>query len=232
MLITRPEPAASQTAQTLADQGWPCLVAPMLRIEMGAELPALPRVQAVLVTSANALVALDQIDRALPLLAVGDATAGRALAAGFTNVLSAGRDAVALAELATLQLHPKAGPLLLVCGAGQGMTLARDLRTRGFVVRRRIAYRSRSARSLSPTIVTALLRNEVQHAMFFSAETARAFVGCIKSHSLTKDLALSLAKIDALVISAQTASALQALPWRSIRVASHPNQDELVGLLS
>jgi uroporphyrinogen-III synthase len=232
VLITRPEPAASQMARALADQGWPCLVAPMLRIEIGPELPAPRRAQAVLVTSANALLALGQIDRALPLLAVGDATAGRALEAGFTNVMSAGRDAVALAELATGQLLPPAGPLLLASGAGQGMALAQDLRTRGFIVRRRIAYRSRPERSLPPLVLSGLQRGEIQHAMFFSAETARAFVRCIKSHALKHDLAECLAQISALAISDQTAHALRALPWHGIRVASHPNQDELVGLLS
>ena len=203
----------------------------MLHIEPRPPFIAPRQMQAVLVTSANALPALSGLDRAIPLLAVGDATAGPALESGFTNVLSAGRDAVALAELTAAQLSPAAGPLLLASGAGQGMALAADLRQRGFVVRRRIAYRSLQARALPPQVLSALLRGQVRHAMFFSADTARAFVRCIKAHGLTATMAERLAAIDALAISAQTADALASLPWRAIRIASHPNQDELVALL-
>jgi uroporphyrinogen-III synthase len=67
--------------------------------------------------------------------------------------------------------------------------------------------------------------------MFFSADTARAFVRCIKTHRATPALLASLALVEALAISAQTADALSALQWRGIRVASHPNQDDLVALL-
>jgi hypothetical protein len=37
--------------------------------------------------------------------------------------------------------------------------------------------------------------------------------------------------VEALAISRSTEAALAHLPWRRIRVASHPNQDELLALL-
>jgi uroporphyrinogen-III synthase len=225
ILITRPEPAASQTARLLGDRGWPVFVAPMLRIACAAPLAPSRRIQAILVTSANALPALANFDRATRLFAVGDATAARALAAGFPNVLSAGRDAEALAALAGSQLQPVAGPLLLASGAGQGMQLAAELRARGFIVRRRVAYRSVPAASIPAPVLAALRSGAVGHAMFFSADTARAFARCMNGG------AEMLARVEALAISPQTAQALQALPWRGIRVASLPNQDEMVALL-
>jgi hypothetical protein len=40
-----------------------------------------------------------------------------------------------------------------------------------------------------------------------------------------------VAAVDALAISRRTETALAPLPWRRIRVASRPNQDELLALL-
>ncbi len=199
----------------------------MLGIEVGTALPPARHIQAVLITSANALPALAALDHATTLFAVGDATAARARADGFADVRSAGRDAEALAELVAADLQPQAGPLLLVSGAGQGMALAADLRARGFVVRRRVAYRSVLVDKIAEPVLDVLRNGSLGYVMFFSADTARAFVRCIGGRSEAK----LLAQIEALAISDQTARALSTLPWRAIRVASLPNQDELVALL-
>ena len=137
ILITRPAEDALGLAQRITALGYRPIVAPMLRIVRRS--PHLPSVvQAILVTSGNALAALPA--GPLPLLAVGEATAARARAMGFANVFSAGRDALALAELAARVADRKAGPLLLASGAGQGTKLAADLRERGFRVIRRVCY--------------------------------------------------------------------------------------------
>ena len=224
VLITRPEPAASQTARLLRERGHDCLVSPMLQIRPAPPFAPAP-VQAILTTSGNAFQALSQFDHATRILTVGDATASRAMQAGFRNVLSAGRDAVALAELAASHLSPADGSLLLASGAGQGLDLAADLRARGFTVRRRVAYRRVAAEALSDEAIAALRAGRVGHAIFFSADTARVFIRCIEKQ------ATALAGVEALAISPQTAQALRKVAWRAIRVATHPNQDELVALL-
>ncbi|MDE2333668.1 MAG: uroporphyrinogen-III synthase, partial [Rhodospirillales bacterium] len=131
VLVTRPVDQAAQTARRLRAMGHAPLLAPALAIE-ARRLAPVARVQAVLVTSANALASLPEPLRQHRLLAVGDATAGRARAAGFTDVASAGRDAAALAALATRLLDPAAGPVLLAVGEGHGVTLAAALRDAGF----------------------------------------------------------------------------------------------------
>ncbi len=224
VLITRPEPAASQTASVLQARGYQTLVCPMLEIQPALPLPPAP-FQAILVTSGNALPALSRFDLSTRILTVGDATAARAVKAGFRHVLSAGRDAGALAELAAAELLPADGPLLLASGAGQGLDLAADLQARGFTLRRRIAYRRVAAESLSEEVRAALDAGRVGHAIFFSADTARAFIRCIENP------ATALAGVEALAISSQTELALRNVAWRAIRVAKHPNQDELVALL-
>ena len=227
VLVTRPEPGASETAARLRALGRTPLVAPMLTIRPRPLRLAGRPPQAVLVTSGNALAALPQSLHARPLLAVGDATAARARAAGFANVHSAGRDATALAALAGRLCRPEGGALLLACGAGQGGALATALRARGFRVQRRVAYAAEPADALADDAVAALRAGDVAAALFFSAETARVFV-----NRLAALLPVAVAgSVTALALSPVVARALGPLPWRAIRVASHPNQDELLTLL-
>jgi uroporphyrinogen-III synthase len=226
VLITRPEPAANETARIVAERGYNPVLAPMLTIA-AHRLPR-PKAthQAILVTSANALPALDNFDRGIPVMAVGDATAARAGKAGFTRVASAGRDAVALAGLVEQMCTPDGGPLYLASGAGQGATLASALRQSGFTVRRVVAYGAKPVRQLPQAAIDAIDGTTLRHAMFFSSATATAFVACIMGR------AGRLEGVEALAISPSTARALAPLPWLRIRVASHPNQDELVALLT
>lgn len=225
VLITRPEPGAQETAARLRAGGFTPVLAPMLTIQPGRIAMAGP-VQAILVTSANAIAALPDAFHDTRLLAVGDATAARARQAGFRHVESAGRDAQALAVLVASSCDADAGKLLLASGAGQGLALAQDLRARGFVVQRRIAYRASPVMDLPDRICALFQQGDIKFALFFSPATARAFVTCITGRY---DLA---AGVEALAISQATARVLSLLPWRRIRVASHPNQDELVALLS
>ncbi len=224
VLVTRPEPGASETAGRIRAVGLTPVVAPMLHI---ASLPVRlgPAVQAILVTSRNALPPLPASLHGLPLLAVGDATAARARAAGFTNVCTGGGDAVALAALAA-EVLPSGTALLLATGVGQGASLAADLRQRGFRVHRRAVYATRPARSLPAAARNALADGSLGSAMFLSADTARAFV-----RALPNGLRPALAGVDALAIGQPTADVLTYLPWRSLRVSAKPTLASVMALL-
>ncbi len=227
MIVTRPEPGASETASRLAAGGFAPVIAPLLRTRaLAAVLPRPDAIQAILLTSGNAVPALPATLHRVPALAVGDATAARARAAGFTAVSSAAGEAAALADLAARRCDPAARPLLLACGRGQGASLSAALRRGGFRVLRRCVYVSVAAARLPPEAGRALRGGGTVAALFFSAETARAFVRC-----LPLSLHASLATVAALAISPAAAEPLQSLPWRALRVARRPNQDELLALL-
>ncbi len=225
MLVTRPEPGASVTAARLQAEGWRPVVAPFLAVRsVCVPLPHPAQVQAVVAASGNA-VALPGAYHGLPLLAVGNATAARARAAGFRQVRSADGDAAALTELAVRTLDPAHGPLLLATGRGQGMALARGLRRSGFAVRRRAIYAAAPVRRF-PAQAAEAVANGLQAALFFSTETAHAFVHC-----LPNSLRTCLRCTDAAVIGQGAAEALRHLPWRAVRVAVRPTQDEVLALL-
>jgi len=224
ILITRPEPGASDTARRVAALGLVPVPAPMLHIQTLTLRPA-PDVRAVLVTSGNALPPLPAALHRLPLLAVGDATAARAREAGFTNVCSADGDAAALAALAAQTLPPRV-PLLLATGAGQGAALVADLRARGFPVHRRAVYAARPVRRLPAAALDALAGQDVRAALFLSADTACAFV-----QALPAALHRGLAGVDALAIGQPAADVLMQLPWRRVRVSANPTLVSVMALL-
>jgi uroporphyrinogen-III synthase len=157
---------------------------------------------------------------------VGDATAARARDAGFAAVTSAAGDAAALLALVVRLLPPGGAPLLLAAGEGQGEALAAALAAAGYAAIRREVYAARPAQSLPDTVQALLAAERVRAALFFSAATARTFVRVIGESS-----AAALGRADALAIGPAAAVALQALPWRSIRIAARPNQDEMLALL-
>jgi uroporphyrinogen-III synthase len=132
-----------------------------------------------------------------------------------------------LADL-TARLLPAAGPpLLLASGARQGAGLAVDLRGRGFDVVHREVYAATPASTLPIAAADALRGEALRAAVFFSAETARVFVTLVGAAGL----ASRVADVAALAIGRPAGMALEALPWRAIRVAARPTQDEMLALL-
>ncbi len=225
MLVTRPEPGCGVTAARLAQAGHRPIRAPFLTVRpYRVRLPPAAALQAVIAASGNA-TALPPSYRALPLLAVGDATAARAGAAGFSTVHSAGGDAAALAVLASRLLAPEHGPVLLATGRGQGMKLVAALRRSGFTVHRRAVYAAAAVHRFPPAVADAMA-NGLDAALFFSAETARAF-----ARLLPYALRDHLRRTAAVAIGVPAADALCHLPWRELRVALHPTQDEVLALL-
>ena len=226
MLITRPEPGLGDTAARVAALGYEPILAPLL--EVRTRCGSLPeKVQAVLVTSGNAIAALTAGHRHLKLLTVGAATAARARAAGFADVTSADGDASALAALAGERCRRDAGPLLLASGRGQGAALAAELRGFGFRVIRRVVYAAIPVARLPTGARDALASGRVAAALFFSAETARHCVRLLRGAQLQA----AVTAVDALAIGQPAAVALHALPWRRIAVADRPNQDAMLALL-
>jgi len=228
VLITRPEPGAAETAGRVAALGFVPVLAPVTTIgAVRADLPPPDQVQAVLVTSGSAVDAIPPSHRGLPLLAVGDATAARACRAGQRVVHSAGGDASELAALAARLCNPGGLPLLLASGRGQGLVLAAALERLGFAVVHRPVYEVRPAAALPAAAHQGLQRDELAAALFFSADTARVFVRLVKQAALDE----RVGTVEALAISAATATALAPLQWRRVRAALHPNQDALLALL-
>jgi uroporphyrinogen-III synthase len=191
----------------------------------GIRLPG--RFAATVLTSRNAVPACPPACLDRPVFAVGSATAARAREAGFTRVTDADADAAALPGLIAAALGRDGQTLFLPTGLGQGTELAKALRDQGFRVLRRVAYRAAPVDALPDAAVKHLQSRNLGVALFFSGETARAFVRLV----LAAGLAETVADVEAVSISERSAMPLRGLPWRRISVAARPNQDAMLVLM-
>jgi uroporphyrinogen-III synthase len=208
--------------------GYDPVVAPLLTIHpVAADLPDPDRVQALLVTSRQAIPQIPNAYAERPLLAVGDATAEVARAHGFTRVSSADGDAKALAVLAARSLAPNGAPLLLASGLGQGHHLERLLTRRGFTVQRREVYAARPVEALPAAARDMLAASHAGWVLLFSRETAFCFHRLVR-HS---DLLAGLRSLRLVAISHTVADAVRDLPWRSIHVAMTPTENAVLALI-
>jgi uroporphyrinogen-III synthase len=219
ILVTRPEPGASATAERLQSMGHEAVLAPCLAITLIP--PRLPEhAAALIVTSGQAVPALPESLHHVPAFCVGDVTAGKMRAAGFARVESANGDANDLFRLITARHLP--GTHILVAGEGNGMRLLGQLREAGIRMLRRKVYAARPIRRLPADASLALAEGEIAAALFYSAETARAFVR-MKPPGTDR--------IAAFALSRKVAAALGGLPWSAIHVALAPTEADMMALL-
>lgn len=228
VLITRPEPGASETAARVAEMGLRPIVAPLLDIRPARiRLPRPETIAAILLASGNAIEPLPPAWHAVPVMTVGAATARRAEGAGFASVVSAGGDAAALAALVRRRIDPTRGTLLLASGLGQSLALAADLRRSGYRVARRVVYAAVPARRLPPVAREALMDSRTRFVLFFSTETARCFMRLVRAEGLVE----TLRSREAITIGAPASMALKSAYWACVRVAGKPTQEEMLTLL-
>jgi uroporphyrinogen-III synthase len=224
VLITRPAADAAETAALITARGFDPVIAPVMILHQRSIAPH-GRFDAIITTSRNAVPALPDALKPLPLLAVGSATATRARQAGFTTVHDADGDAAALTSLAQRRLDP-GSRILFAHGFRQGDALADTLIASGFAVTRACAYEVTPARRLPPAGIAALEAATLAAAIFLSAETAAVFVRLLPAR-----LHPALAGIVALTIGTRAAEVLAPLPWRHVRVSLKPTLDEVLALL-
>jgi uroporphyrinogen-III synthase len=230
LLVTRPAEQAEALADRLRTLGHEVLVEPMLRIRfLDSALPSLEGVQAILLTSRNGARALAGATdhRDIRIIAVGDATAEEARAAGFAQVESADGDGAALIDYVAQHLRPEDGSLLHVSGFDVAADVAAELSDKGFQADRVVLYEADVADSLSPALRQTLADRAIDAALFYSPRAARTFASLIEEAGL----ASQLRTVVAIALSEQVAEGIRHLGWREVRVAAAPNEPALLSLL-
>lgn len=196
------------------------LAAPMLRIEHFALSTGAFQPDALVLTSAQAIPAINRPQwHHLPCYVVGNATGARARAAGFSHVIAATGTAGDL--LGLIRAHvPARSRVLLAVGRGYGLEMAASLRGDGLRVLRRCVYAARASQRLPGPARAALRAGHIRAVMLYSARTAEAFLAALDAR-----LAPCLASVRAVVMSHGVAAALAEGPrWRDVSVAERPDQ--------
>lgn len=117
LLLTRPKAQADAMAEALRSRGHRIHLAPLLRVDrLQFDDSTLRSASAIIVTSANAVPALEGLDPAVRIFAVGPDTASAAKAAGFSNVIAASGTASSLLDMVMHQWQPEDGRLAYASG--------------------------------------------------------------------------------------------------------------------
>lgn len=223
LLVTRPEPDASETAARLNALNIETVVDPLLIAEtLTTTLPPAEGFAALAVTSANALRALHdrgELPRLLrlPVYAVGDRTAAVARDFGFAEVVSAAGDFGDLVAL--LAKAGIGGPVLYPAAKQQAGDLAKALAPHGVMVITVPVYAMNPAARLKATTDFKALDG----ALFYSRRTAQTFV-------TLADRAAERSRLGMLCLSEAVAEPLIAAHFVRVSLADHPSEEAMMAL--
>ncbi len=225
-LITRTQPGADLTAQMVRTLGFEPVVAPAAHIENTPKDIDLNGVQALLMTSAAAARALDVTDelQAMPVYAVGDATAQAAIEVGFQNVISAGGDGANLAVLAADRMSPREGALVHVRGHEVAGDVTGMLRACGFEARHLEVYVTHDHPQFKAR-VTACIGSGAGYVLIHSPAGARRFLAAVS------DPDLDLSGWNVLGLSQACLKTLEHLNFKSFVRADSPDEEALYAAL-
>src|SRR5436190_4962737 len=232
VLVTRPLPDGETTAADLRARGFEAIAAPMLRFEAFGFRDDDVVYGAVIVTSANALRAVEarlagSYLLKLPLFAVGERTAAAARAAGFAEVVAGEGDAAALRDLvienAKAKKLKKAKPLLYLAGEELSRDLAGDLAHKGFEVVTQIIYRMVPAKNLPREVVDGFAAGRIEAVLHYSRRSARAFVDAARAGGVE----ISALSLPQCCISPAVAEIVRDAGATQVTVAASPDENAL-----
>lgn len=233
VLVTRPEPGASATAERLTAMGFFPVILPLTEIVpvLPDALPDPDRWDAVAATSANALRhAPPSLLAGLtkkPLFAVGDGTAAFARQAGFRYVRSASGTAADLAGLIEAEARPGAR-ILHLAGADRTAGFEEALRDAGFGIDIVETYRAEKV-SYSTDFLSRMLGGDpIWSAPVFSARAGELLAELVRrmpSGELFENTWF-------FCISEKAAAPLRALAGGRVAVSDEPSEAAVLALLS
>jgi len=235
VLVTRPLPDNEATAAALRARGFEAMSAPMLRFEPVPFSGLDGDYGAVIVTSANALRAVEgQLGEGLlklPLLAVGETTAAAARKAGFAKVIAADGEAGALRDLVLASVKKrqfrKSDALLYLAGADLSHDLASELGAHKLNVVTVTTYRMAALASLPREVCEAFAANAIDAVLHYSQRSARAFLEAAR----TEGVEISALAVPQCCLSANIAAILREAGATQVTAAATPDEKALFAAL-
>jgi uroporphyrinogen-III synthase len=223
-IITRTMPGAQMTAQKIIEYNYEPIILPAALLNPTNAHIETQNIQALLVTSSNAprLAQLNDEIRALPVYAVGDATAKAANDAGFVNVVSAGGDASTLAVLAADRLKPKGGALMHLRGHEVAGDVSGLLKACGFEVKSTEIYQTIDNPEFSGKI-NEILQNNDGIILFHSPKGAQRFAKYANFAHLHQ--------WSAVCISNGASIPIDEPVWKKFLIANRPNETSMLELI-
>ena len=231
ILVTRPETEAPRTTRKLQAMGHHVTMTPLLSITIAQPMIATSGVQALILTSRNAVHALAAHPqkialKQLPVLAVGKSTAAAARDAGFTVALEGSGGGAALATRMIGTIDPRAGTLLHASGEAVAFDLEPALTPAGFTVTKVIVYRSEQIDALPADVATHVRDGALDAVLLMSPRTAAAWCNVVAAAGLHHEAK----QLVHLCLSSGVADALSPLDPAAVLIAVKPTEEEMLAL--
>ena len=206
--LTRTWPASEDSVQTWRSAGFNPLSEPLLEIEAVAHEP-IPLDAVVIFTSKNGVD--HSICGGQQAICVGDATAAKARAAGYRDVVSVDGTSVEIKTWLIANL-PKSQVIYHASGWHVRGSITEYLTRMGYSACRVKTYRS-VPRPIWP-------EDEVSAVIFYSPLAAQVFTAMCDNRDVSE--------FTAVCISRSTARELNGLNLKSVLIAARPREDELI----
>ncbi|MBN8938240.1 MAG: uroporphyrinogen-III synthase [Rhizobiales bacterium] len=235
VLVTRPEPEASRTAEELARRGHDAVIAPLLLVDplvvpASAAIPA-GAIAALAVTSPRTAGLIAPENRTawahLPVFSVGDRTAAAMSGAGFRDVRSAAGDIRALGRLIVEAGLAPGTCILSLGGEERAGDLAGLVAAAGLNVVEQALYRMTPVIALPAPLIDALAATDPLAALHYSPRSAATFAQLVA----TAGLGAGAGHLTHLCLSEAVAGPLRGSGHAAIRVAARPDEAALLALL-
>lgn len=236
LIVTRPEPAASKTAEKLRALGHEVAVSPVLEIvATGSEMPS-GGFSMVIITSANALRVLEQhgFDQTLldiPIYVVGDETAKKARELGFHNVHSAtgnAKDLLALIKLQFIQSADDKRSALYICGEHSTPGFTIELSKIGLIIQKWANYKANLVDQLTKKSLEFLSSGEPVGILLYSARSAAQFNDNIERANAV----YYLENIKIFALSDRVKNGLPIELQKVSEIANKPDEQSMVALIA
>ncbi|NSL71096.1 uroporphyrinogen-III synthase [Hyphomicrobium sulfonivorans] len=234
ILVTRPKTDAAALTAQLEALGHRVSADPLLQITpLPIAADALDGAKGLVVTSRNGLRALAQSPAlaaalALPLIAVGPATARHAEEIGFKNITVGEGTALSILPLIEQIARTTGGPLTHVRGEVVAFDLAGALAARGVELSPVIAYRSDPAKEFLPTTRDLLFAGAIDAVILMSPRTGATFARLAKDGGVEEGARRAVMAC----ISSAVAAALEPLAPLRVEVAQTPDVPALLTVIS
>ena len=233
LLITRPEPDATLYKERLAELGHTGVVAPLTTITFAKGQLPLNGVQAVVVTSKNALRALARSPSlakavALPIFTVGPGSGDMAAELGFDRIIPGPASARELVQVVATRGEPSGRPLLVLTGDRQAFDMKSALAACGFSVGQKTVYRTAAAEALEPQVVKAIGSGAIDGVILMSPYSAEVFATLTAEAGITE----AARHLHYFCLSPAVAKRLGPIPPGNFHVATAPNSEEMLALVT
>ncbi len=225
-LVIRQEEEALSLAKALTAKGVEPYLCPLFK-PFFLPCPSLENPQGLIITSKNALRALEEREelKQLPLYVVGDQTAQFAKNRGFKTVFSSSGTSKELLFLILQKAARTNGTLWHLSGDVVRGDIVETLKTEGFQAQRHIIYHIKEVDDLPSSLISDIQQQKMSHVLFFSPRTTDVFINLLEKNGLEK----MASSITSLCLSQNVVERARCLDWKKIWVSPRPTVQGMIG---